>query len=342
VCSAADLETAWERLLKRVAKSSPKAVIEGVSVQKMVRDVDYELILGIKKDPQFGSVLLFGTGGVAAEEVADFAVALPPLNQVLARRMMEETRIYRSLAKPPKGVTPPDLCEIEELLTVMSNIAVDFPEIAELDINPLVIAGGKATAVDARVVIDEAVLAGKPDGPHLVITPYPTRYVTPWKLANGTEVLLRPIRPEDEPMEAELLATVSPETLRGRFFENSVNITHEMLVRFTNIDYDREMAIVAELTKGKKKRIIGVGRLTGESDRGPGEFAVMVHDEFQGQGLGFKLTDFMIGIAQEKGLREITGYIDANNRRMLQVVEELGFVAEGTEGGVTTVRLDLT
>ena len=142
-------------------------------------------------------------------------------------------------------------------------------------------------------------------------------------------------------MEAELLTTMSEETLRGRFFENLVNITHEMLVRFTNIDYDREMAIVAELTRGKKKRIIGVGRLMGEADRGRGEFAVLVHDDFQGQGLGFKLTDVIIGIAQEKGLREISGYIDANNRRMLRVVAELGFVAEETVDCVTTVRLPL-
>jgi acetyltransferase len=142
-------------------------------------------------------------------------------------------------------------------------------------------------------------------------------------------------------MEAELLETVSGETLRGRFFENSVNITHDMLVRFCNIDYDREMAIVAELTKGRKKRIIGVSRLMGEADRGKGEFAVLVHDEFQGKGLGFKLTDIIIGIAQEKGLREVTGYIDANNRRMLRVVSELGFVAQSSDGGVTTVRLDL-
>ncbi len=118
-----------------------------------------------------------------------------------------------------------------------------------------------------------------------------------------------------------------------------VNITHEMLVRFTNIDYDREMAIVAEYTHGKKKRIIGVGRLMGEADKGKGEFAVLVHDDFQGRGLGFKLTDVIIGIAQEKGLREISGYIDANNRRMLRVVTGLGFVAEETVDCVTTVRL---
>jgi acetyltransferase len=339
VCSPDDLDAAYARMIKRVKKSSPKATIEGVSVQKMVRKVDYELILGMKKDRQFGSVIVFGSGGVAAEGLADFAVGLPPLNSTLARRMMEETRIFRTIQSPRRGVVAPQVGELEELLTMLSNIVVDFPEIAEIDINPLVISDGAAVAVDARIAIDMSVLEGKAKQPHLVITPYPTRYVTPWRLSDGTEVILRPIRPEDEPMEYELLTTTSEETLRGRFLENLVNISHEMLVRFTNIDYDREMAIVAELTRGKKKRIIGVGRLTGEADRGRGEFAVLVHDEFQGRGLGFKLTDTMIGIAQEKGLREINGYIDANNRRMLRVVSELGFVAEGTSDGVTTVKL---
>ena len=341
VCSPADLEQAFPRLLARVKKNVPKAVIEGVSVQKMVRKVDYELIIGMKKDWQFGSVIVFGAGGVSAEGLADFSVALPPLNQVLARRMMEETRIFKTMLNPPRGIAAPNLSELEEILTELSNIVVDFPELSEIDINPLVIADGKAVAVDARIVIDESVLAGKPKSPHLVITPYPTRYVTPWRLSDGTEVLLRPIRPEDEPMEAEMLDTMSEETLRGRFFENLIHVNHEMLVRFTNIDYDREMAIVAELTRGKKKRLIGVGRLLGEADRGCGEFAVVVHDDYQGKGLGFKLTDVIIGIAQEKGLREVTGYIDSNNRRMLKVVEELGFIAQANVDGVTTVRLGL-
>jgi acetyltransferase len=341
VCSPQDLESAYARLLKRVSKSSPKAVIEGVSVQKMVREVDYELILGMKKDAQFGSVIVFGAGGVGAEGLADFSVSLPPLNQTLARRMMEDTRIFRTILKPRRGVVAPNIGELEELLTVLSNIVVDFPEIAEIDINPLVIADGKACAVDARIVIDKSVLDGKPKFPHLVVTPYPTRYVTPWRLSDGTEVLLRPIKPEDEPMIAEFLRTVSEETLRQRYFVSHLNISHELLVRFTNIDYDREIAIVAELSQGKKKRIIGVGRLMGEADRGRGEFAVIVHDEFQRRALGFKLTDTIIGIAQEKGLREISGYIDSNNHRMLQVVKELGFIDEGSVDCVTTVRLPL-
>ncbi|MDR3685490.1 MAG: bifunctional acetate--CoA ligase family protein/GNAT family N-acetyltransferase [Coriobacteriia bacterium] len=341
VCSPADLEAAWARIMKRVAKSSPKAVIEGVSVQKMIREVDFELILGMKKDAQFGSVIVFGAGGVGAEGLADFSVSLPPLNQTLARRMMEDTRIFRTIASPRRGVVAPKVEELEELLTVLSNIVVDFPEIAEIDINPLVIADGKACAVDARIVIDKSVLDNKPKRPHMVITPYPTRYVTPWRLSDGTEVLLRPIRPEDEPMIADFLRTVSELTLRQRYFVSHLDISHELLTRFVNIDYDREIAIVGELGQGKKKRIIGVGRLMGEADRGRGEFAVIVHDEFQRRGLGFKLTDTIIGIAQEKGLREISGYIDSNNHRMLQVVSELGFIDEGSEDCVTTVRLPL-
>jgi acetyltransferase len=254
---------------------------------------------------------------------------------------MEDTQIFQTMLKPPKGILAPDLEELESLLTILSNIVVDFPEIAEIDINPLVIADGKIAAVDARIVIDESVLEGKPRMPHLVLTPYPTRYVAPWRLSDGTEVLLRPIRPEDEPMISELLATVSKKTLHDRFLGEVFEFDHSRLVRFTNIDYDREIAIVAELTHGKKKRIIGVGRLTGEADRGGGEFAVLVHDEFQGRGLGFKLIDVIIGIARDKGFEQIKGYISADNRRMITLVHELGFTDVCREEGVCTVQLQL-
>ncbi len=341
VCSAADLEKAYDSMLERVSKNAPDARIEGVSVQYMVRDVDFELIVGMKKDWQFGSVIVFGSGGVRAEGLKDFSVALPPLNQVLARRMMEETKVFQTMVDPHMGIVPPDIAELEELLTVMSNIVVDFPEIAEIDVNPVVISHGKPIAVDARIVIDEYVLKGKPRGPHMVVTPYPTRYTAPWRLTDGTEVLLRPIRPEDEPMIAELLATVSEKTLRMRFLGNVRHFDHDSLVRFVNIDYDREMAIVAEYTQGKKKRIIGVGRLIGDPDRGCGEFSALIHDDFQGRGLGFKLVDMIIGIAQDKGFEAIDGHISADNHPMLGVAQDLGFTLEGREDGVVTVKLAL-
>lgn len=342
ICSPPELDKAYDRMMENVKKNAPNATVQGVSIQEQVQRIDYELILGMKKDWQFGSVVVFGAGGVSAEGLADFSVALPPLNAVLARRMMEETRIFKTVVKPPRGVVPPNIGELEAILTQLSNIVVDFPEIAEIDINPLAITKGRAVAVDARIVIDESVIAGKPEMPHMVISPYPTRYTMPWKLTDGTEVLLRPIRSEDEPMIADLLATVSAETLRFRFFGSVPEFDHPRLVRFTNIDYDREMAVVAELTRGKKRRIIGVGRLLGDPERGEGEFSVIVHDEFQQKGLGVKLTDIIIGIAQEKGFHEIVGHIDAQNRRMLQVADKLGFTAERAEEGVVDVELVLT
>ena len=341
ICSAPDLERSYAQLLERVKERAPDAAIEGVAVQMMVRHVDYELILGMKKDLQFGSVVIFGAGGVGAEGLADFSVSLPPLNPVLARRMMEETRIYRSLAKPPTGVTPPDLAALDGMITMLSNLVVDFPEIAEIDVNPVVVAQGKPVAVDARIIIDQSVLDGTPETPHLVITPYPTRFITPWRLTDGTEILLRPIKPEDESMIAEMLSTMSEETLHERFFEGIPHFDHDRLVRFTNIDYERELAIVAELTGRRGKRIIGVGRVIGDPGRGTGEFTVIVHDEFHGRGLGFKLVDLIIGIAEEKGFTELTGTISADNERMLDLTEQLGFSASPAENGVVAVRLEL-
>jgi len=341
ICSDSDLRRAFGEMLERVKQREPDADIEGVSVQKMVRHVDYEVILGMKKDVQFGSVIVFGAGGVGAEKLADFAVSLPPLNPVLARRMMEETRIFKAMAGPPKGVEPPDLPALDEMITMLSSLVVDFPEIAEIDVNPVVISEGSPFAVDARIIIDESVLEGHPDTPHLVITPYPTRYTAPWRLNDGTEVLLRPIRPEDEPMIGEMLETMTEQSLETRFFQGLPEMTHARLVRFTNIDYEREMAIVAELTTDKHKRIIGVSRLVGDPELGSGEFTVLVHDEFQGKGLGFKLVDLIIGIGEEKGFAEIVGAVTADNERMLALTETLGFVPVTTNDGVTRVCLEL-
>jgi acetyltransferase len=341
VCSPKDLERAYTQMLERVKERAPKAVIEGVSVQSMIRPIDYELILGMKKDRQFGSVLVFGAGGVGAEGLADFTVSLPPLNQVLARRMMEETRIFKSMQRAPRGVELPDFAALDQMLVELSNIVVDFPEIAEIDINPVVVSGGKPCAVDARIIIDKSVLDGSPETPHLIIAPYPSHFVAPWKLTDGTEVLLRPIKPEDEQLIAEMLATMTEASLKDRFFGGIPAFTHERLVRFTNIDYERELAIVAELTKGKSRRILGVGRLIGYPERGHGEFSVIVHDDFQRKGLGRKLADLMIGIAEDKGITSIEGLVSDDNAPLLALAAQLGFEAGASQDGIVRVRLDL-
>jgi acetyltransferase len=334
VKSEAELKGAFARLLDGVRETSPQAQIEGVYVQRMIEDVSYELILGLKKDVDFGSVILFGAGGIGVEAYRDFSMGLPPLNQTLARRLMEDTKIWGILKSGLRNRPPADLRLLEEIVVKFSNLVVDFPEIAEIDINPLAVCGQGIYALDSRIVLDPQGLDSKDPYRHLVIMPYPVRYMTPWRLKDGTEVLLRPIRPEDEPLEAELIRGLSDETSRFRFFQVMRNITHEMLMGYCNIDYDREMAIIAELTEGGKKRNIGVGRLITEPGDKRAEFAVVVADDFAGKGLGIKLVDMLIGIGEEKGLETIYGIVLPENTKMMGLCRALGFDSKYGSGEV--------
>ncbi len=365
ITSEEKLREEYEQLILRVKERVPLARITGVAVQKMIEKVDYEILLGAKRDNDFGSVILFGRGGVDAEIIGDFSIGIPPLNQTLARIMMEHTKVYKML-KGYRGRKPADMRQIEQIIINFSNLIVDFPEILEIDINPIAISNGKAYALDARIVVDKNSLNINTPHPHLVITPYPTKYVTPWKLLDGTDVILRPITPEDEPIEFEMLSSLSEESLRGRFFQTVNKITHEMLIRFCNIDYDREMAIVAEMksTEEKRmngilgapvlpqlrhfemkskeeKRLIGIARVIMDSDFKKGEFAVVVHDDFQSKGLGHKLIDMMIGVAQEKGLETIYGMVLTDNSKMLRTCEDMGFTITNLPDGISRVELPL-
>lgn len=255
--------------------------------------------------------------------------------------MMEETRIWQLLKGGHRNRPPVDVRLLEETVVKFSNLVVDFPEIAEMDINPLTVSPSGICALDSRIALDPQTLDYKDPYGHIVIMPYPVKYVTPWKLKDGTDVLLRPIRPEDEPMEGELIRGLSDETSRFRFFQPIRNITHEMLVRFCNIDYDREMAIIAEYTDAGKKRNIGVGRLITEPGEKRAEFAVVVADDFQGKGLGIKLVDMLIGIGEEKGLETIYGLLLPDNRRMMALCRTLGFEVKFGPDEIV-VELDLT
>jgi acetyltransferase len=332
------LREEYDKLIQRVKESAPKSKIEGVTVQKMIEKIDYEIILGAKKDKDFGPVILFGMGGIGVHLFKDFSVGLPPMNQTLARRLIEETEVYRMIQgydrKPPA-----DLKQLEQIIISFSNLIADFPEIAEMDINPLVISNGKAYALDARIILDQESLEYKSQYPHLVITPYPIRYVMQWRLSDGAEVILRPIKPEDELLVRDMLATLSEETLKERFFQIIKSITHEMLIKLCNIDYDREMTIVAEVREDQKRKLIGIGGLMIEPDFTKGEFAVVVHDIYQGKGLGYKLINILIGIAQEKGLEEFYGFVLPNNRRMLRLCQKLGFNIKPLPDDITIVKL---
>ena len=319
------LREQFQVLLERVKKAKPDARIDGVYVQKMMKKVDYELILGSKKDRDFGAIVLFGLGGIGVELFKDFSIGLPPLNQVLAERIIEETRIYQALSKGLRNKPPIDMKALEEVVVRFSNMIVDFPEIAEMDINPLAVSEGQLVVLDARIIIDPAITDRTEAYQHLVIMPYPSKYVTPWKLRDGTEVILRPIRPEDEPMELEFIRGLSTETSRFRFFQIIKDLPHEALVRFCNIDYDREMAFIAETRDGDRRKEIGVARLILEPNKKHGEFAVVVADSHQGSGLGMKLVDMLIGVAREKGVERIYGIIMSENLKMIRLCEKLGF-----------------
>jgi acetyltransferase len=340
ITSDSELMREYDSLIDRVKERRPEATLSGVTVQKMVNVIDYELILGAKKDPDYGAVILFGMGGIGVEIFRDYALGLPPLNQALARRLMEDTQVYKML-QGYRGKTPADLRQLEQIIVSFSNLIVDFPEILAMDMNPIAISDGKAIALDARIILDRQAGDQGTPYPHLVITPYPMRYVTRWHLRNGTEVLLRPIKPEDEPLEHEMFTTLSEATLRERFYYPIKNITHEMHARFCNIDYDREMAIVAETREKGKKRIIGISSFVIEPDSRQCEFSIIIHDDYQGQGLAAKLVDIIIGIADEKGLEEFYGYIEPKNHKMVNLTAKFGMFQKETSYDLVKMTLRL-
>ncbi|MBA7626219.1 Peptidyl-lysine N-acetyltransferase Pat [subsurface metagenome] len=342
ISSADEVRKAFGGIMENVTKSRPDARIRGVSIHKMIANYDYEFIVGSKKDPIFGPVIMFGLGGLEVEFFRDIAVGLPPLNQVLARRLLEQTKIYEMLSKGFRSKPPVNLRLLDETLVRVSDLIIDFPEIKEIDINPLIVSGNAAIALDGRIILDEEAMQKEmPEYSHLVISPYPARYVQPWRCKDGRTVVLRPVNPEDELLERGLLESLSEESLNYRFFYRLKEITHDMLTRFCNIDYDREMAIVAEYTAGGKRSNVGVGRLFIQPGGEIAEFAVLVADDFQGYGLGLKLCDLLIGIARDKGLRSIYGIVLNENTKMINLANRLSFNIERLSSEESKVTLEL-
>jgi acetyltransferase len=326
VCLPSETEASFKELAQRVKDYSSTAEFQGVAIQSMIREKGYELLIGAKKDPQFGSVIIFGRGGTDTENFKDVSIGFPPLNQVLARRLIEDTAIskYASSIGRPLNVKL-----VEGILVKFSQLVTDFPEIKEVDINPLIVDKNRVIAVDARIVIewDRFMREVAEHQDNLLIASYPRRYVSTRKLENGTQVLLRPIKPEDEGRFNEFLKSLSVETLRLRFFEIIKEIPHNTLTRYCNLDYDREIAIVAELRESSKP-IVGAVRLIIEPGGRSGEFAVLVGDQLQGLGLGSKLMDLLVEIAKDMRVDKIYGYVSATNYKMLSMCSKKGFKAE--------------
>ncbi len=321
--SAEDVRAAYRKVTENAVAYKPDARLLGVTLQPMLERVDYEVIVGSKKDPDFGPTILFGMGGVLTEILRDKAIGLPPLNLLLARRLIESTRVYR-LLKGYRNRPPANLELLEEVLVRLAYLVSDFPEVAELDLNPLALTGQAVLAVDARVVLEPSRVKS-PD--HLVIRPYPTHYERHWVNLSGTPVLIRPVRPEDEPMIKELFAALSAETLYFRFFHLIKAMGHEQLARFCQVDYDREIALVATEEPPGKERLLAMCHLHVSPAREEAELAVVVGDYHQRQGLGRKLVSVGMELARELGLKRITGTVLPENEGMLTLARKLGFTA---------------
>ncbi|MGE5724321.1 MAG: GNAT family N-acetyltransferase, partial [Acidobacteriota bacterium] len=300
----------------------------GVSVQPMVKHEGYELILGSSIDPQFGPVLLFGTGGQLVEVFKDRALALPPLNSTLARRMMEQTRIFRAL-QGVRGRVSVDLAALEELLVRFSELVVEQPWIKEIDINPLLASAERLLALDARVVLHEREVKEE-ELPRPAIRPYPLRYVAPWRLKNGEEVVIRPVRPEDEPALVRFHSALSERSVYLRYFQPmklSTRTAHERLTRICFLDYDREMALVAEHRDGRSglAEIVAVARLSKLHAVNEAEAAIVVSDDYQHQGLGTELYRRLAQIARDEKIARIVSTMLGENREMRAICQKLGF-----------------
>jgi len=342
LASAEMVAAAYQNIARRLRERRPDARFDGVTVQKMIHSRDaVELILGIKKDPVFGTVIMAGMGGVGAELLRDRSLGFPPLNERLARRMLESLRMWPLFT----GYRDRQRINVEEVLEVLirlSYLAADYPEITELDINPLLCTPTDVVALDARVVVDRT-LVGVEAEPyaHLALRPYPEKYVKQVTLGDGTAVTLRPIKPEDEPLWLAMLGSCSKETIYSRFRYLFNWATHEVATRFCYIDYAREIAIVAEIADGDRRQLIGVGRLIADPGHEEGEYAVLVVDAWQGKELGSLLTDYCIEIARGWKLKRVVAQTTTDNRAMIAVFERRGFTVVMGEDSAVEVSKEL-
>ncbi|MCU0725525.1 MAG: GNAT family N-acetyltransferase [Planctomycetes bacterium] len=333
------VRAAFERIVASARAAVPGAQIDGVNVQPMVRSRDgVELILGIKRDPTFGTVMMAGMGGIGAELLGERALGLPPLNERLARRMLEKLRIW-PLLLGYRGRPAANVGKLVEVLMRLSYLAADYPEIRELDINPLLVTPETVVALDARIVIDQERL-DHPVEPysHLALRPYPDKYTKRVTLRDGSEVTFRAIKPEDEPLWLEMLGSCSKETIYSRFRYFFQWSSHEVATRYCYIDYDREIAIVAEVVENGRRRLIGVGRLIADPSHENVEYAVLIIDAWQKKEVGSMLTDYCMDIARHWNLERIVAMTTTDNRPILSVLEkrnfELTFNDDGTVDAV--------
>ncbi|MDT8991141.1 bifunctional acetate--CoA ligase family protein/GNAT family N-acetyltransferase [Curvibacter sp. APW13] len=333
VLNATAVRDTYVDMVEAVAKAQPGARINGVTIQNMSSQKrGREIYIGLVTDAPFGPVIAFGAGGTMIELMNDRAMELPPLNQFLARRLIDRARVAETLGEW-RGAPPVDMAALEQVLLRVSEMVCELPQLREMDINPIIVDESGAVAVDARIVVDNAPPSVRHYN-HLAILPYPSQHEQEWPMRGGGEYTVRPIHPDDASMLQEFVRQLSPESRYFRFVSSIQELPPTMLSRFTLIDYDREMALVAvcrERTVGadgetvETQRVLGVSRYITNPDRATCEFSLVVADDFKGQGLGSRLMLSIMDFAREKGLTEIEGLVLANNANMLKLMKSLGF-----------------
>jgi acetyltransferase len=340
IMNATGVRDTYNDMVQTVARLQPQARINGVTVQTMARTRrGREIYIGLVTDDPFGPVIAFGAGGTMIELINDRAMELPPLNQFLANRLINRSRVAETLGEW-RGNSPANVDALEQILLRVSEMVCELPQLREMDINPIIIDENGAVAVDARIVIDHAArgVSNRTDNyNHLSILPYPAHYEQVWPLPGGGEYTVRPIQPDDAQMLQDLMHHLSPESRYFRFVSSIAELPPSMLARFTLIDYDREMALVAihkERTAGadgeiaETERIVGVSRYITNPDQSSCEFSLVVADDFNGKGLGSRLMQSIMDVARDKGLTEMDGLVLANNPGMLKLMRSLGFVVK--------------
>jgi acetyltransferase len=325
-------------MVQRVKHLRPSARIRGVSIEPMVsRRSSRELMAGILRDPIFGPAIVFGAGGIAIEVLHDRAVALPPLNTLLVADMIRGTRVARMLGDF-RDLPAVDYTALEGVLLRISEMACELPEIEELDVNPLLADDQGVIAIDARVVLRDPGVLRTPYA-HLAVHPYPAALAATLELPDGSRLTLRPIRPEDAELEKDFISGLSQRSMRLRFLSGMRDLTPQMLARFTQIDYDREMAFVAVAGDAASQKEVGVCRYITLPDGQTCEYAIVVGDDWQARGLGRRMMARLMEVAAARGLKTMVGYVAAENAGMLELCAALGFAIEREPGDPHTRRV---
>lgn len=330
ISNAQAVRTAYNELLDEVQEKAPDAQIDGVLLEPMYQSRNVrELLLGVTRDPVFGPVITFGAGGTAVEVMRDRAVALPPLNRFLASNLIRHTRTAR-LLQCHRNLAAVNMDELELALCRVSEMVCELPQIVEMDINPLVADDTGVLALDCRIVVAHRTPSLDAYS-HMAIHPYPHHLTTQIQLADGTNITIRAIRPEDAEIEQSFVRKLSPQSKYFRFMQTLNELTPEMLIRFTQLDYNRELALIAVQEKSGKELELGVARYVMNPDGKSCEFALVVADEWQRRGIGSQLMTRLMEAAQDRGFNSMDGEILADNQKMLDLVKSLGFHLQSSD-----------